>query len=178
MVTLCNRRTSRGFSWDAFPEANTMQVVWYGGMNLHKSNKCQSVTIICFKLSAIVEAQRVLFKDTRFPAHNIIFLILSQCQPSAITQLRIVVLYSLACVSVRVRGADWRLRVWRRGSLKGSEEDNVKRSKNINLKLIPLIFLSHLKNTKQIWVEDSISTPGWRWFKNKVNFNTFCISSV
>lgn len=51
--------------------------------------------------------ERVLFKEKRFPAQMIIFLILSQCQPTAITpcQLCIVVLYSRACVSVRVRGS-------------------------------------------------------------------------
>lgn len=83
--------------------------------------------------------ETVLFKENRFPAHIIIFLILSQCQPSAITpcQLCIVVLFSLACVSMCVRGSvDWWLRVWRRGGLKRSKEDNVERSKNINLKLI------------------------------------------
>ncbi len=50
--------------------------------------------------------ERVLFKENRFLAHIIVFLILSQCQPSVITpcQLCIVVLFRVACVSVRVRG--------------------------------------------------------------------------
>ena len=44
--------------------------------------------------------ERVLFKENRFPVHIIVLLILSQCQPSAITpcQLCIVVLFSRACV--------------------------------------------------------------------------------
>lgn len=107
---------------EALPEwkahANPMQVIWHDNIHLHKSNKCPSVNVICCKLCHRQGPERVLFKENRFSAHIIIFLILSQCQPSAITpcQLGIVVLFSLACVNVRVRGSvDRWLRVWRSG---------------------------------------------------------------
>lgn len=51
--------------------------------------------------------ERVLFKENRFPTQIIISVIPAQRRPSAITpcQLRIVVVFSLACVSARMRGS-------------------------------------------------------------------------
>lgn len=43
---------------DMRPEANPMRVIWYVDMNLRKSNKCSSVTVMRCKLSAIIKAKR------------------------------------------------------------------------------------------------------------------------
>lgn len=47
-----------------------------------------------------------------------------------------------------------------------------------DLKRIPLIFLNHLKYTKQIWAEDSISTPAEPLYEKWVSLRIYALLQV